>query len=743
MNGKYTNLILILVLAIIVGGGIYWYSQYSTEEIYVDASLSSTEVQKALAATLSYQQGDVQALIDNADWAVVETDTVLHEGDSIKTGEDSKAIVELENGDVIRLGYSTEIVLTSLQKTNVLINQKLGATYNRVAKDVSRTYQVETASATIEALGTAFDVVETTEQLDVTVVESKVKVITDNNKEELEEGKKVTINSAGLEISDIDRENLTNDWYTWNKEQDSKTDDDLGVLEPYAGPEVVITSPESGVIVTNPEITIVGTVSDVEATITINEVEVTNDSGSFSHAVTLVPGKNMFTVVAENSSGYKTIKEVKVIYQTEVSATPIELNAETEDDGVHLSWNESTGAIFQYYKVVRSETNPNPNYPDDGYIAVKNMGEESYVDTDVLEDSTYYYRICEVMSGDKIFCSNVTHMKGKKAGEPEPDPDPTPDPEQQVGIFLSGEARDGGVYFEWEVKNMTISNGFKIVKNTSGNPVYPGNDFKYLTDSAQTKYTWALTDGNTYHFRVCQYDGEGQCLVYSNNITIKANEGNDEDEGDGNEGEASASVMSVTATEDGVGIWWTDTSSNPGFKYYKVVRSETKPMLRYPDQGYIAVKSENELSHLDFSAENGKGYYYRICTVGDSIFCSNVIRVTAINNNAVPAAVTLSGSFADGNMTLSWTQSDDSDFKYYKLVWDQEDSTPEYPTDGYIKAISNASSLSYIDNGAKAGSRTEVADLEEGTHYYSICVVDQANQIACSNTVTLIDGVVQ
>ena len=98
MKGKHTNLILVAILAIIVGGGIYWYSQYSVEEIFVDASLSSEKQKTALAATLAYQQGDVQVQIDQAAWTAVETDTVLHEGDSIKTDVDSKAIVELENG---------------------------------------------------------------------------------------------------------------------------------------------------------------------------------------------------------------------------------------------------------------------------------------------------------------------------------------------------------------------------------------------------------------------------------------------------------------------------------------------------------------------------------------------------------------------------------------------------------------------------------------------------------------------
>jgi hypothetical protein len=615
-----------------------------------------------------------------------------------------------------------------------MIEQVSGASYNRVAKNLSRTYKVRTDEATVQALGTAFNVVKTPEQVDVAVVESNVNVITSDKKEPLAEGKLGSIKNNLLEISDIDPESLKNEWYTWNKEEDSKKEDSLGVLKAFAGPDVAITNPVGVTTVTSPEIVITGTVSDVSAKITINGTEVENDNGSFSRAVTLIAGKNVFTVIAENSSGYKTIKEIKLIYQTQVSATPIKLEASTEEDGVHLFWNKSTGSTFQYYKVVRSEDNANLNYPDDGYIAALRTGEESYTDKDVSEEGTYYYRVCEVMSGDQVFCSNVAHMKGKKAKEQEREQNQN---NERVGIFLSGKAKTGGIFLEWEVENMTISHGFKVVKGTTANPVYPGNDYKLITDNNATSYAWDITDGQTYHFRVCEYNGSGACLVYSNDITVTASGGTSD------KTEGFAPVMSVTAEESGVGIWWSDTSDNPGFKYYKVVRSETNPNLRYPDDGYIAVKSGEDVSHRDFSAVKGKKYYYRICTIGDTTFCSNVIQVTAINNNSVPSAVTLSGSYDNEKLALSWTKSNEADFKYYKLVWSKSDSTPEFPSSGYIKEVSNVASLSYEDDGAKSGSRTEKQDLSEGTHYYSICVVDQADQVKCSNTVTMIDGVVQ
>jgi hypothetical protein len=477
-----------------------------------------------------------------------------------------------------------------------------------------------------------------------------------------------------------------------------------------------------------------GTVDDFEAKLFINDEEADNNAGQFLKEITLSSGKNVITVVAEDSNGYRTLQEVKVIYQVAALATPIALTAETQDDGVHLSWNESTGADFQYYKVVRSETNADLKYPDDSYIAVQNKGEESYTDTEVSADKTYYYRVCEVMSGDKVFCSNVVHMKGKVVVEETP-VEPEPETIEESGITLSAIAEDDGIHLSWIVTDMTIEHGFKIAKGDTVSPVYPGNDYRYLSDSAVRNYTWALTDGQAYHFRVCQYNSDGKCLEYSNNVKVIARELTSEDIG---------LIMSVKAEDSGVGLWWTDvTDSITGFKYYKVVRSETNADLKYPDDSYIAVKSAGQESHRDYSAVKGTSYYYRICAVGNTIYCSNVIQVTAVNENPAPSAVTLSGTYSGGSVTLTWTASAESDFKYYKVVWSQTNAAPEYPADGYLTPVSNASTVTHTDDGSVIGSRETAVDLSTGTHYYSVCIADSQGQIACSNVITLIDGVVQ
>ena len=744
-----TPIIVIVVALIVIGGGAYWYFQ---NDDVVDISIlpikKSEKVATSVAATLAYQKGEVSIKVEDGKWISVETDTVLHQGDSIKTGADStvKAIIELENGDVIRLGYSTEILLTSLKSDSVIITQASGASYHRVAKDRTNTYEVVTGDITAQALGTAFDVVMADENIEVGVVESKVKVINGKDSTEVKEGEAALfdIEEKKVDVSDIEKDELTNEWYTWNKEEDSKNTDKLGVLADYAGPELKITTPADETITGNEKITIEGTVSDFDATLTINDTEVENTAGQYSHEVSLVAGKNIITVVAEDANGYRTIKEIKVVYQAApATATPITLSAETKTDGVYLEWNTASGLGLKYYKVVRSETNSDLKYPENGYIAVNSKGREHYTDTDVSKDNTYYYRICEVYEGDNIFCSNVVNMKGKIAAvEVEEDEEEEVD-EDRVGLFLTAEAKSDGVHLSWSVEGMEITNGFKLVRSETENPVYPGDDYKYLSDSSTTSYTWAATKGKTYNYRVCQYTDEGTCVVYSNNLAVKSYDSEESSDEDDTEGTVTV-TMSAKAESSGVGIWWNNVAEDvSGFKYYKVVRSETNSDLRYPDDSYIAVKSKGDESHRDYAAKSTKSYYYRICAVGDQVHCSNVIQVTPTHVNAAPAALILSGIYSEGNMTLSWNQSNEVDYNYYKVVWSQTNATPKYPADGYIKAIGDRTTVSYLDEGGKAGNRAAEVDLTTGTHYYSLCIADSQTQVACSNTVTLVDGVIQ
>ncbi len=90
-------------------------------------------------------------------------------------------------------------------------------------------------------------------------------------------------------------------------------------------------------------------------------------------------------------------------------------------------------------------------------------------------------------------------------------------------------------------------------------------------------------------------------------------------------------------------------------------------------------------------------------------------------------SVVLEGSLnADGYADLSWNEYTGGDLMWYKVVHSQTNADAKYPMDGYVGVISDPADTTYTHTGVK-----------EGTNYYRVCVITEANLRACSNTVTL------
>lgn len=87
-------------------------------------------------------------------------------------------------------------------------------------------------------------------------------------------------------------------------------------------------------------------------------------------------------------------------------------------------------------------------------------------------------------------------------------------------LSLSGYAYDSGIKLTWSL-NGTAPKGFKVVKGLSPNPSYGKDEAIYVSGSSERAYAWKITDGKTYHFRICIYNSDG-CTAYSNNITVTA-----------------------------------------------------------------------------------------------------------------------------------------------------------------------------------------------------------------------------
>lgn len=176
-------------------------------------------------------------------------------------------------------------------------------------------------------------------------------------------------------------------------------------------------------------------------------------------------------------------------------------------------------------------------------------------------------------------------------------------------IILSGKTSGNGVKLSWSTQNISGFDGFKLVKAEGANPVYPGDDYVYLSDTSVRSYNWEIGGGKKYHFRVCKYTG-GKCVLYSNDIYLKASEDESSD------GDEYASDIKLSVKKDGEKAklsWSISGGSAP--KGFKVVKSKNKnpeyPTRSGDEYQYFSDSGTRSYTWQGFSS--GKTYHFRVC----------------------------------------------------------------------------------------------------------------------------------
>ena len=83
---------------------------------------------------------------------------------------------------------------------------------------------------------------------------------------------------------------------------------------------------------------------------------------------------------------------------------------------VSMSWSAFKGhndEVFEYYKVIRSYSNPNPVYPEQNAMAVKSkVGDLRHTDENAWKSA--HYRVCAITNKKERYCSNVVWVEIEK-----------------------------------------------------------------------------------------------------------------------------------------------------------------------------------------------------------------------------------------------------------------------------------------------------------------------------------------
>jgi len=675
-----------------------------------------------LGANFTFAEGQVQ-IKKGTEWINVEIGETVSANDLIQTKADSKAIITFDDGSILRLDENTYIEVEEANNKNIIVKQVNGQTYSRVHKSHTFEYKIKSLDTTVTALGTAFTINRNHgDDVILKVLESKVKVEkeniieeNDNIKEDLVEIEKLEevaegesyIYNATTEIGKKDRltyEELQDDFYTWNKEEDTKENKPLGFLEEV--PPVLVIEEPTNEYSTFDESIIVKGYTDADAKVTVNEKEVELKEGKFEQAIILEEGENKINIKSVNKYNKETEELLVITRKIKTATTPsnetkasIYISGSSNDGKVYLKWSLRNLYSSKGYKVVVSE-NAYPVYPGNTYHYKSSPSTTSDTWSDLVNGKTYHFRVCEYLGNGKCGTYSNDIKVTVKGGS---------DQNINGSIKLNGAVdANGKVSLTWSLNNMTSEKGYKVVQNKTGSPVYPGSTYHYKSDANTSSDIWTgLTAGETYHFRVCEYLG-GKCGIYSNEIvlTIPANEEPPVQTG-------SIYLHGVVDNDGKVNLDWslTDMTSEKGFK---VVYNQTGNPV-YPGSTYHYLSSPDAVTDSWTNLPAGETYYFRVCEYlgGSCGVYSNQITITVpalIDPDPVQSgSISLSGSSSDGIVDLNWSLNSMTSDQGFKVVYNI-DGNPVYPGDPY-HYLSNPSTRFDSWSGFTIGE----------TYYFRVC----------------------
>ena len=422
-----------------------------------------------------------------------------------------------------------------------------------------------------------------------------------------------------------------------------------------------------------------------------------------------------------------------------------------------LEWDKIEHDEFSGYKLVASQTNPSPKYPDDGYLDYIRDSETTRIEivegfAGLTGGESYWFSITVLYKGG--FTSNGNSVQAEipvkvepspspeptvkptPTPAPTPEPTPTPIPEVKAPSTISGAAGDTGIELNWEQIAHAEFSGYKVVASkTNPNPKYPEDGYlKYITDAEVTSKVFGYENfepGNDYWFSITVLYKDGS-KVPGNAVKIKIPE---------YEAETGATTKLTGYIEGDYVILNWDVIDSEQFQGYKVVASKSNPNPVYPTDGYIKYVTDRSTTQLAVSEgfsglKGGTGYHFSITVLYKDGQKAPGNSVYLVVPDSVPAgsgsASAISGEVAGDYVILNWDMINDPSFQGYKVVASRSNPNPVYPADGYIKYITNAGStgLSVYEgfNGLKGGTG----------YYFSITVLYSDGSKIPGNSVYLV-----
>jgi hypothetical protein len=298
----------------------------------------------------------------------------------------------------------------------------------------------------------------------------------------------------------------------------------------------------------------------------------------------------------------------KVNETTEKSATPTPNSSATikitsiqsaGNGKANIYWDAS-GSFPKGFKVVWSENTSEPVYPGNSYVYLSSPSARSTT-VEGTAGKKVTFRVCrydgskcDVYSNSYTFTFSGTSATATATSS-----------SKSITITGISNVSSGKATVAWNASG-SFPNGFKVVwSDSTSSPVYPGNDYVYMSDGSTRSAQVTGTAGKKYYFRVCEYLG-GSCGVYSNSYEFTYSGTSASATPD----TSSISITSVTAPEFGKAVvTWSASGSFPSG--FKVVWSASTTTPVYPGNDYVYL-SDGSARSATITGTPGQTIYIRV-----------------------------------------------------------------------------------------------------------------------------------
>jgi hypothetical protein len=188
-------------------------------------SSASSDAPAPGVARVSYVHGDVSSQRgDNSEWVALTQNAPVSQGDRVATGQNSRAELQLDSSDVLRMSNSATANITNLSRNSIQVQIGQGLVTYSVLKGSEASAEIDTPNASVHPQGPGEYrvVVNSDSETQVIVREGSADISTPQGSTHVDQGEMITVQGTDSPQYKTEAAIGRDEWDTWNDQRDHR-----------------------------------------------------------------------------------------------------------------------------------------------------------------------------------------------------------------------------------------------------------------------------------------------------------------------------------------------------------------------------------------------------------------------------------------------------------------------------------------------------------------------------------------